>query len=92
MNSQRRKDFEILAQLLKETAKGSPKTRIRNLANLSQKSFKVYWSDLESRKLIRISEESNHLKLYGVTESGQAFLRLLEDMVKIWQENDKKAS
>lgn len=89
MNSKRRKDFEILADILRQTSKGATKTKIKNLANLGYESFRIYWSELESKNLITAEEEEKH-QVYKTTEKGDQLLKFLEEATKIWQAENEE--
>jgi len=71
--SQRRSNFEIIAEILKIARRGAKRTRIVYGANLNFKMLKEYLGKLEEAGLITVLKEDGGI--VRTTEKGYEFLQ-----------------
>jgi predicted transcriptional regulator len=88
----RRRDFEIIVDILKEALEGAPKTRIMQRAALGYESSKNYLVEVTSRNLIKVEENGRRIKIYRTTQKGRELLSLLEKATGIWSADSKQTT
>ena len=80
----RRRDFVIIARILREALESSPRTRIMNMTNMGYRNFASYLDELLNYNLLERIEENATAKLYRTTEKGKEVLKLLSKTEKLY--------
>ena len=86
----KRDKIDICADILYSALEHTRKTHIIGKANLNDKLLKKYLPNLIERGLIsKTKEESTNLYLYRTTPKGEKFLRQINNLIRVIEDQKK---
>lgn len=84
MDTSRRHKFDIIAEIIKHSTKGTKKTQLVYLSNINFNMLNKYIEPLMAKGFIDLSGG-----LYHTTPAGFEFLNMYDALMNVWKNGEK---